>query len=96
MPFLFQDRDPKELIQNLLEKLEETHEMPSIDSISEEMLAFLACRAAVMAGDTLSEETMKKIIKDMETKPNNATCPHGRPTQIAIHIDELNGLFKRN
>lgn len=96
MPYLFQDRNPKELIQNILEKLESTHEMPSIDSISEEMLAFLACRAAVMAGDTLSEVTMKKIIKDLETTPNNATCPHGRPTQIAIHIDELNGLFKRS
>lgn len=95
VPLLFQDRDPKILIQLILEKLEETHHAPTIDAISEEMLAFLACRAAVMAGDVLSQETMKKIITELETTPNNATCPHGRPTQISVHIDELNGVFKR-
>jgi len=95
VPVLFQDRDPNILIQMILEKLEETHHAPTIDAISEEMLAFLACRAAVMAGDVLSQETMKKIITDLESTLNNATCPHGRPTQISVHINELNGVFKR-
>ncbi|MBI1863187.1 DNA mismatch repair endonuclease MutL, partial [Candidatus Microgenomates bacterium] len=94
VPLLFQDRDPRELLMRYLEDLEQGH-TNVVDNASEEMLAFLACRAAVKAGDELAEYQMKKILVDLETVPNNATCPHGRPTRIGIPIDQLNALFKR-
>lgn len=95
IPLLFQDRDPNELILRMLDDLEHMHVPKAVDTISEEMLAFLSCRAAVKAGDLLSDVQMKAIVEDLETTPNNSTCPHGRPTQIVMHVHELNSLFKR-
>lgn len=95
VPYLFHDRDPATLLTLWLEDLEHYEGIRSLDNASEEMLAFLACRAAVKAGDTLTEEQMKTILVDLEQAPNNVTCPHGRPTKIAIPADQLNTLFKR-
>ncbi len=95
IPLLFKDRNPNDFIQRMLEDLEVTHKPKAVDTMSEEMLAFLACRAAVKAGDLLSEVQMKTIVQELETTPNKSTCPHGRPTQVAMHVHELNSLFKR-
>ena len=95
MPFLFQDRVPQEMLGSLLQDLEENISLKKIDKISEEMLAFLACRAAVKAGDFLTESEMKNIVEELEITKNNATCPHGRPTQIMLPISDINSLFKR-
>jgi DNA mismatch repair protein MutL len=96
VPSLFRDRDPQEFIQYLLEEVEQKGETASIDRVSEEMIAFLACRAAVKAGDTLTEKQMRNIVNDLSNTLNNATCPHGRPTTIAMSIEELHGMFKRS
>lgn len=95
VPSLFHDRDPAALVIQCLDDLESDEKLRSIDKASEEMLAFLACRAAVKAGDELTEEQMKTILLDLEKTPHNATCPHGRPTRIRTSIDELNTMFKR-
>lgn len=95
LPALFQDRDAQQLIKDILESLAEGKGLQSIDKVSEEMLAFLACRAAVKAGDLLSKEHMEKIFTDLGTTQNNVTCPHGRPTQIILSQEELNHMFGR-
>ncbi len=95
VPTLFQDRNPKELLVQLLEDLEEDKVMKNVDGISEEMLAFLACRAAVKAGDILEESQMKKIAEELEITPNNATCPHGRPTKVFFEKEYIDSLFRR-
>ena len=95
LPTLFQDRDPRDVLGQFLEQFIQEKGLETVDKVSEEMLAFLACRAAVKAGDTLSEEQMRKILTDLENTPNNITCPHGRPTRILVHMHELDNLFGR-
>lgn len=95
LPALFQDRDPGKLIKDILQNLAEETGLQTIDKVSEEMLAFLACRAAVKAGDTLTQEQMKKILAELEVTPNNFTCPHGRPTRVLMSMDELDSMFGR-
>lgn len=95
IPFFFQDRDPNELLENIFENLEQDIPLKKIDTISEEMMAFLACRSAVKAGDILEEKHMQQIIDGLLETPYNETCPHGRPTRIFLSLDELNHLFKR-
>lgn len=96
MPFIFKDRNPKGLIMKVLEDIEANLGVLSIDKVTEEMIAFLACRAAVKAGDVLTEEQMKKLIMDLGKTANNTTCPHGRPTRVFMSLDQLNAMFKRN
>ena len=61
----------------------------------EKILSTLACKAAVKAGDKLSEEEIQEIIKSLEKTQIKYTCPHGRPTHIIISKTELEKLFKR-
>lgn len=94
-PLVFKGRNIGKIIKDLLTDLE-NEAMKTIDLRSQRMLAFLSCRAAIKAGDVLSDKQMKDIVKTLDQTENNSTCPHGRPTRIQITIEELNKLFKRS
>lgn len=57
--------------------------------------AQIACKAAIKAGDTLTELTMQTLIHDLEKTNNRFSCPHGRPTGWAISLHEIEKKFKR-
>ncbi len=54
-----------------------------------------ACRAAVKAGDALSEKELKALMAQVFSDPNLRHCPHGRPVIIEITKRELEKLFMR-
>lgn len=95
VPLLFRDRAKKELLRELLDNLRAEKGVKHIDQISQRMLAYLACRSAVMAGEKLNKKQMKELVEKLETTPNHTTCPHGRPTKITVSLDRLHVLFKR-
>lgn len=95
IPMIFKGRNIEKIIKDTILDLSENFEVKHIDLATQRMLAFLSCRSAVMAGDSLTDSQMKQILKDLEKTPNNATCPHGRPITIEITIEELNRSFKR-
>jgi DNA mismatch repair protein MutL len=70
-----------------------THE---IDTNSKKLLAYLACKSAIKAGDPLTHEQQKDIVKELRKLPHAVTCPHGRPLKIEISFEELAKLFKRS
>lgn len=63
--------------------------------INEKMHAQMACKAAVKAGDILSNEQMYELLDDLEKSSNHMTCPHGRPTFWHFSINEIEKKFKR-
>src|SRR5882724_11841270 len=95
MPLVFQDRNPEILFTELLEDLMQKKSFKTIDSLSQKMIAYLACRAAIKAGESLTKKQAKELLEKLEQTNNNATCPHGRPTKIIIAIDQLHRMFKR-
>lgn len=95
VPQLLKDRAPDELVKEMLEDIAEHNHVKDIDTKSQRMLAYLACKSAVKSGDTLSKERIAELIHDLLDTPNNATCPHGRPTMIETDIRMLHKSFKR-
>jgi DNA mismatch repair protein MutL len=61
----------------------------------ERVAASLACHAAVRAGQTLSQEEMRELVKQLEETQMPGTCPHGRPTMIHLSAEALAREFKR-
>ncbi len=61
----------------------------------EETLKSVACKAAIKAGDKLSEEEIISLIEDLFSTTSPYTCPHGRPTFIEIPIEEIDRRFLR-
>ena len=55
----------------------------------------MACRAAVMAGDRLSDEEATGLLQRLLQCENKYSCPHGRPTFIKINRGDLDRQFGR-
>lgn len=55
----------------------------------------IACHAAIRAGDSLTLEQMREIVKNWARTKNPYTCPHGRPILLKLSKDEINRRFLR-
>jgi len=57
--------------------------------------AQMACKAAVKAGDILTQEKMEQLLRDLERTKNRFSCPHGRPTGWLLSLVEIERKFRR-
>ena len=57
--------------------------------------ASLACHAAVRAGQTMSDEGQRELLRLLEATEHPRTCPHGRPTMIHLSAETLARQFRR-
>jgi DNA mismatch repair protein MutL len=94
VPKLFQDRDYTTFISEVLEDLSEGSGK-KFDDVTQKIIAYIACHGAVKAGDVLTKKQSLDLIKQLEKTANNATCPHGRPTKVAIDLKSIDKMFKR-
>ena len=61
----------------------------------EKLAQSLACHSAVKAGDSLTGEEMRELIRQLEQTTQPKTCPHGRPTMIHLSSQQLQREFGR-
>ncbi|MBC8369426.1 MAG: DNA mismatch repair endonuclease MutL [Planctomycetes bacterium] len=85
---------PESLVEDLLELLAQSR-TPSPEQIQEEMLYSMSCRAAVMAGDYLNEESLRSLLKRGADLPQDRTCAHGRPVRVFLSYVDLEKAFYR-
>jgi len=76
------------LLDNLASKEDAT---PWEEKIAES----LACHSAIRAGQQLSNEEMRELIRQLEQAKQPRTCPHGRPTMIHLSSHQLEKEFGR-
>jgi len=67
----------------------------TISDIMRDKIASKACKAAVKAGDKLSEEEIHFLIGKFKENGTQLLCPHGRPVVVKIERKELEKWFKR-
>ncbi|MFH1031940.1 MAG: DNA mismatch repair endonuclease MutL, partial [Chloroflexota bacterium] len=56
----------------------------------------IACHSAVRAGQVLSDDEMRRLVRDLEQTALPNTCPHGRPTMIRLSSGQLEREFGRS
>jgi DNA mismatch repair protein MutL len=94
--FLFERGvDPLEFMTELLEKSESEGFVPGSEQALHEVLDMMACKAAVKAGDRMSDTELSELLRLRSAVERSASCPHGRPTTVRLTIRELEKLFKR-
>lgn len=59
------------------------------------MAASFSCKAAIKAGDKLSEQEMRLLVDQLFATSMPYVCPHGRPIVIKIPLDEFDKRFGR-
>ena len=57
--------------------------------------ALLSCKAAIKAGDELTETEMEHLVRLLFKTENYGTCPHGRPIIYTMSMTELSRKFLR-
>ena len=58
-------------------------------------IATKACKSAVKAGDTLTNEEIEKLLDMVKESNSPLLCPHGRPYVVKITKSQVEKWFKR-
>ena len=66
------------------------------DNWVEKIATSIACHSAVRAGQVLSDDEMRELIRELEQVAIPNTCPHGRPTMIHLGAGQLEREFGRS
>jgi DNA mismatch repair protein MutL len=80
----------KELLDEFRKNQKERHQGEQ-DSLA----ASFACKAAIKAGDRLTEREMRLLVDQLFATSIPYACPHGRPIVIKISLDEFDKRFGR-
>ena len=91
IPAVLDGKDWSAMVRELLDTIIEG----GGDNWSEDIAITLACHSAVRAGQTLSDEEMRELIRQLEQAAMPRTCPHGRPTVIHLSSRQLEREFRR-
>ena len=65
------------------------------DSVRDEILHTVACKAAIKAGWQSSEKELKVLAEQVMGRDDLKHCPHGRPICITLSKKQLEKQFKR-
>jgi DNA mismatch repair protein MutL len=94
-PAILERKPPREIFQAVVDQLVNKDRPPNREQLLNDLLAVMACRAAVKAGDHLTQEEMAALIAQRELADNSHHCPHGRPTTLLVSRHELDRQFRR-
>jgi DNA mismatch repair protein MutL len=90
-PDIFREEEAKDIFLSLLEGMSEK----KIKDKKNAILATLACKTAIKAGESLSFDKMAYLVEELLKTKNPSLCPHGRPIQVKIDLDTIEKALKR-
>ncbi len=94
-PSLLAKADPADFILDLIDLLESRHTAPDPQALLEQALSMAACKAAIKAGQRLSDSEIEQLLARRLEADSASRCPHGRPTTISFSLKDLEKQFKR-
>ena len=68
----------------------------SKDTVRDELLHTVACKAAIKAGWKNDEKELLAVVKEVMSREELKYCPHGRPICVTLSKKQLEKQFKRS
>lgn len=87
--------DIKSLLQDLADDLRDHEKATALEEKINHVLATMACHGSVRSGRRLTLPEMSALLREMEEPPLSGQCNHGRPTFVALSLDDIEKLFGR-
>jgi DNA mismatch repair protein MutL len=94
-PVLLERAEPIEFVKETLDKLIDAGPDTNREELIHKVLDMASCKAAIKAGQPLSHDEIRQLLKDKDIAERTSRCPHGRPTTIHFSLKELEKQFKR-
>lgn len=93
IPSICASLDPKSLLTDILQELSD---LGRVRDPRRELFKLIACKAAVKAGEALTDSEKRSLVEDLFSCRAPDRCPHGRPTMIRLTLQELARRFGRS
>ena len=94
-PTLLGRKPPHEIFRGVVDYLLTKERPPTRDALLHLLMATMACKAAVKAGDRLTPEEITYLLHLRQMAEDSHHCPHGRPTSLLFSRHELDKQFRR-
>lgn len=95
IPQLFAGRNIKTFFLELCEDFKQMMPNEKIDTVSHKTIAYIACRSAIKAGEVLTQKERFNLLQKLSQTKTQYTCPHGRPVQVTLSLQEIERIFHR-
>ncbi|MFQ5429497.1 MAG: DNA mismatch repair endonuclease MutL [Phycisphaerae bacterium] len=93
-PSLLHAVEIRAFVGGLLDRLADTG-VATEETLLHAALDMMACKAAVKAGDPLTNEEIHALLEQRHLTDRSSNCPHGRPTTLQLTTRDLERQFKR-
>lgn len=98
-PAMLRRLTPADTLRELASRLVEAGQTPDArdasQSVVDDLLALMSCKAAVKYGDPLTDQEITALLASRPDTENHHHCPHGRPTSLVFTTEELDRKFQR-
>ena len=93
-PAALAGEDPLRVLEEIASSLAERRNQVG-EELEDALVKMVCKRAAIKAGQLLSDIEMRELVRQLEECQSPRTCPHGRPTVIQLPAIELEKAFGR-
>jgi DNA mismatch repair protein MutL len=95
VPALLTRASPGPLFADLAEQLVHLGSVAAAEDALNDVLATMACHAAVRAHDPLSHDELRALLVQLDDIDFKVRCPHGRPVVTELSLAELERRVER-
>ena len=93
LPEHLKTESPELILKNIADDLVEVGRSDFNREAERRLLITLSCHRAIRAGDYLSSEQMRHLLKNLMEYQLPSTCPHGRPIVVRVPRQEFERRF---
>lgn len=94
IPALAANHDPQELLLDVIDRFG-SEKGRKRDSIIDDIIATMACKAAIKSGDQLTNPEIEGLLERMARADLFSHCPHGRPVLKTFSTTDIKKWFHR-
>jgi len=95
IPYFIKNADLTEMIIKIIDDFQNAVKDKQKEELVENLIASVACRAAIKINMSLNREKMEYIVEELMKTSTPQVCPHGRPIIMKITDYQIDKNFKR-